>query len=503
MSAVFKAPENGDHSIATETLTSDKPQFDLKSLYSDFGTANGSSNSSNENALYQLDFDDNVYSQTSRASGGQLSFEQRGAMDIASRFASFDNDTENNTAMSNFDREDAGRLVEVFGDMLQVQNSINEGDKKDASQWLGELRRDLASFARGIFDEPATHDGCNSESHENTEHGSEEHGSEEHGSEEHGSEEHGSEEHGSEEHGSEEHGSEEHGSEEHGSEEHGSESGYEDSGSEYHEGGENSENSIEYTGPGMDGYTPEDTMVLLSNDMQELTDALSSGDMKGAQRIMARMNRHMAMLMQHLNRQNGNNRDGQRDDDPLLSFNPDDPRNTLISRPSDDFLRGLIPNDRRDMFPNPGDLLNGLPTPGDLVGIRNPLERLPQLPNPGDVIGSLPQLPNPGDVIGGLPQLPNPGDVIGGLPQLPNPGDVIGGLPQLPNPGDVIGGLPQLPNPGDVIGGLPQLPNPSDVIGSLPQLPNPSDVIGHLPPVPNPGNIFDNIPSPRDLFDLF
>jgi hypothetical protein len=315
-----------------------------------------------------------------------------------------------------------------------VQNSINEGDKKDASQWLGELRRDLASFARGIFDEPATHDGCNSESHENTEHGSEEHGSEEHGSEEHGSEEHGSE------------------------------SGYEDSGSEYHEGGENSENSIEYTGPGMDGYTPEDTMVLLSNDMQELTDALSSGDMKGAQRIMARMNRHMAMLMQHLNRQNGNNRDGQRDDDPLLSFNPDDPRNTLISRPSDDFLRGLIPNDRRDMFPNPGDLLNGLPTPGDLVGIRNPLERLPQLPNPGDVIG---------------------------------------GLPQLPNPGDVIGGLPQLPNPGDVIGGLPQLPNPSDVIGSLPQLPNPSDVIGHLPPVPNPGNIFDNIPSPRDLFDLF
>ena len=396
MSAVHNAPENGEHSRATESLTSDKPQFDLKQLYSDTGTANHRSNSSNENAIHQLDFDE------------PINFEQQSAMNVARTFASFDNRSNNNSGLENFDREDVGRMVEVFGDMLQMQNSIYQGDRKDASQWLGELRRDLKSFAKGVFDEPSGNDDCKHPCND------EEQLAEEHGSEEHSSEESGTE-----------NGAEEYGPE-NGSEESGTESGTES-------GSENCEGSIEYTGSGMEGYTPEDTMVLLSNDMQQLSSALASGDMEAAQRIMSRMNRHMSLLMQHLNKQNGQ-------DDLGMNFDPDDPRNIEVRRPSDDFLRGRRPNDGPTPLPGPGpDLGINLPFPN--LGIRNPIDALPHLPNPGDIIGSLPQLPNPGDIIGGLPQLPNPGDIIGGLPQPPNPGDIIGHLPQPPNPRDLLDNL--------------------------------------------------------------
>jgi hypothetical protein len=383
MSAVYNAPENGEHSRATESLTSDKPQFDLKQLYSDTATANYRSNSSNENAIHQLDFDE------------PINFEQQSAMNVARTFASFDNRSSNNSGLENFDREDVGRMVEVFGDMLQMQNSIHQGDRKDASQWLGELRRDLKSFAKGVFDEPSGNDDCKHPCND------EDQIAEEYGPEEHGSHETGSE-----------NGAEKY-CPENTTEESGTESGGES-------GTENCEGNIEYTGSGMEGYTPEDTMVLLSNDMQQLSSALASGDMEAAQRIMSRMNRHMSLLMQHLNKQNG-------EDDLGMNFDPDDPRNIEMRRPSDDFLRGRRPNDGPVARTGPGlDLGIDLPFPD--LGIRNPIDSLPPLPNPGDIIGSLPQPPNPADIIGSLPQPPNPADIIGHLPQPPNPRDLLDNL---------------------------------------------------------------------------
>jgi len=195
MSAVFNKPENGDLSLANETKTSDKPEFDLRTLFSEVNDKRQSrTNSAIESAAYELDFsqNDNIYSQTSRTGNdGAFNFEQRGAMEIASRFASFDDDTNDNTIHANFDREDAGRLMEVYGDMYHVQNSINEGDKSDANQWLGELRRDLASFARGVFDDPSRNGDClNGSGEENGSESEPQHGGE-HWSEE--SSEYGSE----------------------------------------------------------------------------------------------------------------------------------------------------------------------------------------------------------------------------------------------------------------------------------------------------------------------
>ncbi len=62
---------------------------------------------------------------------------------------------------------------------------------------------------------------------------------------------------------------------------------------------------------------------------------------------MARMNRHMAMLMRQLNGQDGES---------------DQPEG---EQPPEEGWFGTHP---QPGFPNPGDIIDGLPNPGDLLG---------------------------------------------------------------------------------------------------------------------------------------
>lgn len=408
MSAAFNTPERGDSAV-NEAKTSDAPQFDLKSLYSDLSatTRGGESNKNNSD---QLDFGPtDIYSRISNNSSSDkgFNFEQQGAMDIARRFASFDDENDKGNDF-NFDREDAGRLVEVYGDMFNAQQSLQEGDKSEAKDWLGEMRRDLTAFTRGLFsdlDKDCPEKHCPTEE---SEHGSEP-GPE---SSEHGGEE----------------------SSQH-TEGHGSEQGSEESG----EAGENHIDS------GSEGYTPNDSMVLLQNDLQELSQAIASGDEKTVQQILARMSRHMALLMRQLGQGDENGQEQGPE-------NPDDGSPRIPGLPGLPGIPRLPGRDQEGINPlNPGRLLDGLPNPGDM---------LPGLP--------------------GLPGLPNPGDI---LDRLPNPGDLLTGLPELPNPGQIFDGLPKPPSPGDLLNGLPKPPGPSDIL--------------------NPGRLLDSLPQPGDLFDLF
>ncbi len=441
MTAVFNAPESGDGSVAKEARTSAAPQFDLKALYADMGaTAQSGTRRDTGN---QLDFGtgDNLYARSSdnqSGSNGSSNFEQQTAMDVARRFASFDDDTDNNTNEINLDREDVGRLVEVYGYMYNMQDSLQDGDRSEAQDWLGEMRRDLASFTRGLF--------TNTDSEERTRvRDGRRDPADTYCPDEHGSDE-------------------QEGQHERGHEE--EESGGEDQSEEQ---GETTEDGWEHTEPcppsdgrgesGSEGYTPEDSMVLLQDDMQDLTEALASGDPQAVQQVMARMNRHMALLMRQLNPRN---EDGGSDG------------NGREPNPWEDWL-GTSPIEGR---PGRGN------RPGDMIGIRDPLDSLPFLPNPG-------RLPNPGDILNGLP---NPGDILNGLP---NPGDLLNGLQ---NPGDLLAGLP---NPGDIFAGLPQPPNPGDILRGLPQPPNPGDLLRGLPQPPNPSDLLRNLPSPSDLFDIF
>jgi len=446
MSAAFNTPDRGDNAV-NETKTSDAPQFDIKSLYSDISaTARGGSAKSEPGD--QLDFGpSDIYARISnndRASGN-LNFEQESAMEIARRFSSIDNENKNASSDFNFDREDAGRLIEVYGDMYNAQNAIQEGDKSEAKDWLGEMRRDLADFTRGLFSD------SENGGHEGREHGRER-GHGDHGR--HESDQESEESDNQECHGHEctddsqpDHGDEEsHGESDHGSgeeTEHGSESGSE------HGSEEGNESNDSYIGSSSEGYTPQDSMVLLMNDMQELSQALANGDSEAVQQIMARMNRHLALLMRQLS-QSGEEGEAGEEQAPGTD------------RPVDSSTGGGQGNER-DSF--------------------NPL-------NPGDLLGSLPLPPSPGDL---LNSLPNPGDLLGRLPQPPSPGDLLGRLPQPPSPGDLLSGLP---DPGDILGRLPQPPNPQDLLSSLPKPPSPSDLL-------NPGNLLDKLPSPGDIFDLF
>lgn len=396
MSAAFNTPDRGDSAV-NEAKTSDAPQFDLQSLFSDFGaTARGGSAKTESGD--QLDFGpSDIYARISNSdsSSGNFTFEQQGAMDIARRFSSFDDDKENASDNLNFDREDAGRLIEVYGDMFNAQNSLQEGDKSEAKDWLAEMRRDLADFTRGLFSD--SEDG----GHDGREHGHERGHERDEESERSDSKCHGDE---CSEESQPEHSSEE--GTEHGSEsgaEHGSEAG--------------SESSDSYIGSGSDGYTPQDSMVLLMNDMQELSQALARGDSEAIQQIMARMNRHLSLLMRQLG-QSGEEEgeEGGQQGGEHGSLNPLTPGDS----------QGRLP-----MPPNPGDLLSGLP-------------------NPGDLFGSLPQPPSPGDLLSGLP---NPGDILGSLPQPPNPQDLLRDLPKPPSPSDLL-------NPGKL---LDKLPTPADI----------------------------------------
>lgn len=432
MTAVFNAPDNGDRSVANEAKTSDAPKFDLQALYSDTSATTRGGTSSRRDIGNQIDFgtNDNIYARSSDSqSSSKAGFnpEQQNAMDLARRFASFDdNDNIDHTNNINIDREDVGRLVEVYGDMYNMQNSLQEGDKSEAKDWLGEMRRDLASFTRGLLTDSDSEEGSR-----------ERHGQHETDGGKHCPDNSPSEGH---EGGHEEQrgGHEESGHED---ESGGNEDSEETSegGSEHHQECESGENHVD---SGTEGYTPEDSMVLLQNDMKELTEALASGDTEAVQKIMARMNRHMALMMRGLN--------GQEDEEGSGGQGGG-------QRPIEDwFGTGPMPG-----FPNPG----GLPNPGDLFG----------------------NLPNPGDLIDGLP---NPGDIFGNLPAPPNPQDIWRGVSPLPNPGDLLSGLPQPPNPQDLLAGLPTPPNPADVLRGLPQ-------------PPNPGDLFRNLPSPSDLFDIF
>lgn len=378
MSAAFNTPDRGDSAV-NEAKTSDAPQFDLKSLYSEISaTARGGSAKSESGD--QLDFGpSDIYARISnndRASGN-FNFEQESAMEIARRFSSIDDDNKGASGDFNFDREDAGRLIEVYGDMYNAQNALQEGDKSEAQDWFGEMRRDLADFTRGLFSD--SENGA----HEGTEHGHEgghgDHGKHERDEE---SEESSKQEcHGNEctedsqsEQGHEEsHGESDHGSgeeTEHGSE-HGSEHG--------------NESNDSYIGSGSEGYTPQDSMVLLMNDMQELSQALANGDSEAVQKIMARMNRHLALLMRQL-AQSGEE-EGQGEEEAPGT-----------NRPVESSTAGGQGNER-DSF--------------------NPL-------NPGDLLGSLPQPPNPQDLLRDLPKPPSPSDLL-------NPGNL---LDKLPSPRD-------------------------------------------------------------------
>lgn len=419
MSAAFTTPDRGDSSV-NEAKTSDTPQFDLRTIYSDMNaTARGGS--ANKESSDQLDFGpSDIYARinNNESSNNSFNFEQQGAMQMARHFASFDDNQDDRNNDLSFDREDAGRLIEVYGDMFNAQQAIQEGDRSEARDWFGEMRRDLNDFARGLFESEEDqndrghrggdrrHDGDDEGRNEEcpehscpadeTEHGSEHKNEEsEHGNEE---SEHGNEE---SEHGSEE-GSKE-GSEpcpEHGSEGEGSGDHYIDTGSE--------------------GYSPEDSMVLLQNDLEELSEALASGDTKAIQKILARMSRHMSLLMRQL----GQNEEAENPGRPGDSIGGD----TGLPTP-----------------PRPGDILNGIP-------------------NPGDVFPGLPALPNPGDFFPNLPTPPNPGEILDGLP---SPGDLFDALPKPPNPGDFFDALPTPPNPGDIFNNLPKPPNPSDLLNDI------------------------------------
>ena len=419
MSAVFNSPDRGE---SVEAKTSDAPQFDLRALFSEVrATTGGGANDNPETD--QIDFGpSDIYRRSNDShSGGSFNFEQQGAMQIARQFASFDDDRENPNNNMNFDREDAGRLVEVYGDIYNAQNAMQEGDQSEAKDWFAEMRRDLADFTRGLFSDSEEgagaggsgrgNEGCRGDE-SNLERGSDECSNEE-SSENHGFEE-GSEQ--GSEHGSEE--GSEHGSEE--GSEHGTEHGAEES----CEGGDTPVES------GSEGFTPEDSMVLLMNDMQELAEALARGDTEAAQQILARMNRHLATLLRQLG-QGGEEDQGQGEaqDPPGLG-------DWWRPRPIDS--AEPIPGDRATI---------GLPTPSDM------LRNLPQPPNPGDILRMLPQPPNPGDILRGLPQPPNPGDLLRGLPQPPNPQDVLRNIPKPPNPQDLL-------NPGNL---LNNLPSPSDL----------------------------------------
>lgn len=424
MTAVFNAPENGDRSVANEAKTSDAPKFDLQALYSDMSATTRGGLSPQRDIGNQIDFgtNDNIYARSSdsqSSSNDGFNPEQQSAMDVARRFASFDdNDNNDHTNNINIDREDVGRLVEVYGDMYNMQDSLQDGNKAEAQNWLGEMRRDLASFTRGLLTDSDSEDGSRER------HGQHENDERRHCPDESGSDGHGGE-HEEQPGPHEDSGHEEEGSD--GSE--GSEGTSED-GAEHYQECESGEGHVD---SGTEGYTPEDSMVLLQNDMQELTEALASGDTEAVQKIMARMNRHMAMLMRQLNGQESEEETG---------------------------------------------------TPGG--GGQYPIEdwfgtgpNLPGIPNPGDLFGNV---PNPGDLIGSLP---NPGDLLGGLP---NPGDIFGSLPTPPNPQDIWRGVSPIPNPGDILRGLPQPPNPRDLLGSLPIPPNPGDLLRNLP---SPGDLFD------------
>ena len=190
-------------------------------------------------------------------------------------------------------------------------------------------------------------------------------------------------------------------------------------------------------------------MVLLANDMQQLSQALASGDSEKAQQIMAAMDRHMTNLMMQLN-----------PDSASGATNGDSQSGTDVGT---------------------GTVDQTQPASGDQTNF-NPLD-------PGGFLGRLNGILNPGDLTSGLTP-PNPSDILGSLPQ---PGDILGSLPQPPNPADILGSLPQ---PGDILGSLPKPPNPQDLLNDLPQLPG-------LPKLPNPGNILGSLPSPGDLFNIF
>lgn len=440
MSAAFNVSERGDSSVSNEAKTSEKPQFDIQRLYSDLSATTRNSTANKSADATEIDFS---VSESPYASKGGTNFEQETAMEVARRFSSIDDESSENNGGISLDREDVGRMVEVYGDMYNVQDSLEEGDTSEAQQWLSELRSDLTAFARGIFDSPS---GNNEDCEDN--HSCERNEDRQDRGEEH--QESNGEHHQNEENG--EHAEEggEH-SEENG--EHSEENG------EHHEGGEEPyddrehfENVGDQPGNSSEDFTPEDSMVLLQNDMQELTEALASGDKEKAQKVLARLNRHLIALMRQLNPQTPeNNEEGGTD-----GGTEEPPRDNWWDRAGN---------------PGRGDNPIGFnpPAPGDFFG---------QLPNPGDLLGGL---PNPGDLLGGLP---NPGDLLGGLPA---PGDLPIGLP---NPRDLFDSLP---TPGDIIGSLPGLPQP----------PNPHDFVVNLPQPPNPRNIFDSLPKPSDLFDIF
>lgn len=400
MSAAFNTPDRGDSAV-NEAKTSDAPQFDLKSLYSDLSatTRGGESNKNNSD---QLDFGPtDIYSRISNNSSSDKGFnlEQKGAMDIAKRFASFDdqNDKDNDF---NFDREDAGRLVEVYGDMFNAQQSLQEGDKSEAKDWLGEMRRDLTAFARGLFSDSDNTEREGQGDQENHDGGRHHNDERDEQSNDNGKEDCPEKHCPAEE------------------TEHGSE-----------ESGEAGENHID---SGNEGYTPKDSMVLLQNDLQELSQAIASGDEKNVQQILARMSRHMALLMRQL---------GQSDEN-VQEQDPENPADATPRTP------GLPGRDQEGINPlDPGRLLDGLPNPGDLLP---GLPGLPGLPNPGDMLD---RLPNPGELLQGMPALPNPSQIFDGLPMPPSPGDLLNGLPKPPSPSDIL-------NPGKL---LTSLPKPSDI----------------------------------------
>ncbi len=156
MTAVFNAPDNGDRSVANEAKTSDAPKFDLQALYSDMSATTRSGTSAPRDMGNLIDFgtNDNIYARSNDShstSHDGYSVEQQSAMDVARRFASFDDNDNNDRSSINIDREDVGRMVEVLGDMYNVQDSLQDGNTTEAQNWLSEMRQDLASFTRGLF----------------------------------------------------------------------------------------------------------------------------------------------------------------------------------------------------------------------------------------------------------------------------------------------------------------------------------------------------------------
>ncbi len=250
--------------LPMSSKTSDAPKFDLQALYSDMSatTRGGTSAPREMGNLIDFGTNDNIYARSSdsqSSSNGGFNPEQQSAMDVARRFASFDDNDNNDHANNiNLDREDVGRLVEVYGDMYNMQNSLQEGDKSEAQDWLGEMRRDLASFTRGLFTDSDAEEGSR-----------ERHGHDETESNRDCPEESGSEEGGHEEQPGEHEDSGHEDQSDEGPEQHGETS---EGGDEHYPEGESGESHVD---SGTEGYTPEDSMVLLQNDMQELTEALA------------------------------------------------------------------------------------------------------------------------------------------------------------------------------------------------------------------------------------